>query len=1654
MHDDDLISRAGLRPAQEAAAWSGEGIRGGLEGAVRGLRAALGAGGLPAPVAGALERLLGGARPPDRGQIGQAMAGALREAAGDAHGGAAGVRDILRMTAESLVGWGKAVGAFTQPEAVRIQVAEARMGMDTAFEQVRPHAAPGEALAPFAEAAQRFADSLGRLAQFLSGPAAQPGLDLHAALAGGVADAARATLAHPAEGTAAAGQAGDVATAARTTRAVLADQLRLEKAGRQAPLITPPPGGYPALEKTSSEMRENLSRISGQLAPRQAQRLEAQVERLLQLVAGQPTMPPLAGRGDLAPVTPQAAMAILNNLFAEIAARMQAPPASSAADAARLGADPDRLRFDPAVLAQLARRLQPEAEPGTRPAGGIQTGLENAPTAAAETGRAAAAMDPAKARELQQKVQSAINDENDGAICDLAKNPEAMQAATPEQKAAMINVLKDGYTSDDEDRAILGILQTATTAEEFYKVFDGAGGVGVINEVEADGVADKIKKLTDDFGPPPLDETQTAELKSKIDQAISDEDDGAINNLAKDPRAMEAATPEQKAAMINILKDGYTSDDDDRGIRDILKSCKDEDEYYQVFEGAGGPDIIDEVEADGVADEIKGFAAKFGPPKLTAEEQQEYQSKIDQAIGDEDDGAIVALSRDPKAMAAATPEQKAKLIEVLKEGHTTDEEDTAIGDILGGCADKAEVEQVIELSGGRDSLMDELDVTGVEDKIDKLCGRPDLVLDRAVSNESDDSIVELAKDPDMMAQATPDQKAGMIKVLMDGWTKNAEDRAILDILESCATPQEFQQVVDKAGGKDVFDEIDLDEVKDKMNLLAGGYGRLDLATDPEKAKQAQGAFLGRSSLMVAGDPRLADPELAGGAGAAGGSAADRFEAASDRAIKEKAYYEISPKVQKEVVMENARRKQEGKAPLDLTQLTAGMEAIRQTPGLSDQMREDKIEALRKKFGLSEDSMRELATGRLSGIYADGAAQAGSLGAEMVSQLEQRYEAVVARSGADSAEAKQLAKELEGLKQATGPYVGRLDDLSTQMESMYPVPKSWEEDFVAAFGSIFDMLSPLLQAIPGYGSLIYAAYVGVKMGTEIADGDIGGFFEQGILGMAGNTVGNMGVGFPPSLEAEIGVYYRMQAQSGINAVTKGDIPAIASLAANALGPIGGAVGGTAGAVLTVAGQVINAGSQVYRGTDAALRGDVLGAISGYGGALMSGVNLAGFDPETVDMISKGVNYLSQGAKAGVGFATGNWQQGLSGLAGLAGGVADLGLLPDLDLGEYGDRILNLLGQGAQFGLNLAGGDYLKALGQLGGAFGDPGLQEWMNSVANDPAIRDVIGMTTAGADVVGKILNGNYSGALQGLVDGLGGLDAAGLQDFLGNATVQEVLGYGQQGIQFFQNLRDGKYGEALGQIGGQLEPLLGGVDLGRSLGFLGQMGGAVQAALNKDVLGLQRYLGQGFGEISPLLDRLGAGEASDLFGRLGGEVGRLLDDPTLRQAAGMLGQGSAFTQSLLRGDFTQALNRLAGMPGLEGLQPAIQKAWGTVANVTPFITDLASGQYLRGLAGLASGGGPLAGSQALREALGAVQGSTGFFAGMTSNLFGTGPRSLWEGLDRLASLPTLTPALAHLENSARQLLQQAGGDPDAAARLLWQAAGAGGFHPPAPRIRG
>jgi hypothetical protein len=163
MHNDDLISKAGLGPVRDAAGESGAGIKGGIQEVSGRLRDVLSKLDLPGRLADVYERVLAGGAPPGRGQLAQAITCALREEGGDARSGAAGVRDILRGAAESLVDWGKSTGAFTQPEAVRIQVAEARQGVDSAFEQIPVGAGPGDALAPFADAARRFADSLGRL---------------------------------------------------------------------------------------------------------------------------------------------------------------------------------------------------------------------------------------------------------------------------------------------------------------------------------------------------------------------------------------------------------------------------------------------------------------------------------------------------------------------------------------------------------------------------------------------------------------------------------------------------------------------------------------------------------------------------------------------------------------------------------------------------------------------------------------------------------------------------------------------------------------------------------------------------------------------------------------------------------------------------------------------------------------------------------------------------------------------------------------------------------------------------------------------------------------------------------------------------------------------------------------------------------------------------------------------------------------------------------------------------------------------------------------------------------------------------------------------------------------------------------------------------
>src|SRR5262245_1614399 len=100
------------------------------------------------------------------------------------------------------------------------------------------------------------------------------------------------------------------------------------------------------------------------------------------------------------------------------------------------------------------------------------------------------------------------------------------------------------------------------------------------------------------------EQKESLDQQKKIAEAIEKGDAGRLRDLAKDKKAMAAATPEQKAAMLTALRCELTNKGkDDFGGREalinVLKSAGSDAEYQAMVQAAGGPEILKEAMTTG-----------------------------------------------------------------------------------------------------------------------------------------------------------------------------------------------------------------------------------------------------------------------------------------------------------------------------------------------------------------------------------------------------------------------------------------------------------------------------------------------------------------------------------------------------------------------------------------------------------------------------------------------------------------------------------------------------------------------------------------------------------------------------------------------------------------------------------------------------------------------------------------------------------------------------------------------------------------------------------------------------------------------------------------------------------------------------------------------
>lgn len=733
--------------------------------------------------------------------------------------------------------------------------------------------------------------------------------------------------------------------------------------------------------------------------------------------------------------------------------------------------------------------------------------------------------------------------------------------------------------------------------------------------------------------------------------AINAADDDAAVRIANDPRAMALATPQQKAALVAKLMDGYTNGSEEAAIRTILLSTQSKEELDQVIQMSGGWDeIADELE-DGDLSAIGAHAAR-----LTQKQDAAVAIAID----------LLFLAQDPEEF-----ERRYRQLG---------------GDQL---KHKLPAPPNADLLARLDALGEKFGVAGVgfglpPEKTIAL----QAAVQEAIDEEDNDAIVKLSENSDAMKAASPAQKARMIAILQDGWTKDSQDMAIARILTSCGSKAEFDKVVDMAGGPQILDDVDYAEAKADINKMMGGFDRIDCADDKATAVAYQGTMMPPAVDELTRTRAPSDEELGAILGQPPLSDEDRNDPALDAAARKfdaerarmgQAAHDLhaDPAARNKLAMTNRERQLNGQPPLDYTSLVTEAYQLTNDPSFSgavdrviaeteknlgkldnaekqkirEHMLEQRLGALAEKYGLSEQAMKTLVTAKMGRVLQEGAAAVQAVGVESIQSLRLQLHQVERNEGSRSAEAKRLREVIGKLGGATSQWASQLQASGVMAANCFKVPPSFAEDLVKALSVVADVLATVVNVIPGVGTAISAAYFGIKAIVGLATGDILGAFKSLLSAVPGVS------GIFGAASAVINAGAKL-AQAGIAAgegIANGNPLAFA-----------GALGGMAGN-LGIDLQKFVPASELVQGAvkhgtaaagliDGVVRGDV-GAILGAtlpgelravgASALADGLDALGASPaaqafkQTSDRVSGLLNALGQNDPAAVGAVLRQW-----------------------------------------------------------------------------------------------------------------------------------------------------------------------------------------------------------------------------------------------------------------------------------------------------------------------------------------------------------------------------------------------------------------------------
>lgn len=427
---------------------------------------------------------------------------------------------------------------------------------------------------------------------------------------------------------------------------------------------------------------------------------------------------------------------------------------------------------------------------------------------------------------------------------------------------------------------------------------------------------------------------------------------------------------------------------------------------------------------------------------------------INDAINNNDLEKIAAFAADPSIMQLALPAEKSSFLRILAGAQDIKHEN--IIQILQSATNGQEFKTIMEMAGAdqiRNIFKADPDQFNITADVFQGAERVSPFLQGFIPQQIFAASKALDfENPLTLAIASPQQKAEMIQTLQAGYVSMADNRSLINILQSAMNKTEFDQIVNLAGGKAIGlalqDPISLTQ----WNRLAGAYDRMDLTTDFVEGVKYSGALLGPFPFDM--NETISFMPLAAGQILRGLSVAD-VSGVLDSFMKDAGdWINVQTNVFNrgafvQAGLENLNRMM-GELPLlDIPGIRTQLNSLFRNAAVDSTQISQFLQKLSSTFGLSDFDLRNLITQPLAFTFMNVASESLKLLQKADKFFSESIEMNVFRFGADSAQVKALKALIERAQTPFEKFAERTQSIANLLNEASPAPV----DFIKSFSKL-------------------------------------------------------------------------------------------------------------------------------------------------------------------------------------------------------------------------------------------------------------------------------------------------------------------------------------------------------------------------------------------------------------------------------------------------------------------------------------------------------------------------------------------------------------------------------------------------------------------------